>query len=333
MALATPFLSLVGCSDDSADLTTLGGETMGTTYSVKLVAPPAGLDMAALSGEIDGLLHDVDRRMSTYRPDSELSRLNDAAAGTWTAISTDTRRVIDEALRVGELSGGAFDPTVGPLVDVWGFGAAPGEPRVPTSQAVAAARATTGITGVATRASPPAATKQIAGSRLDLSGVAKGFGVDLVAEHLDDRGLDNYLVEVGGELRAKGQGLDNRMWRVGIERPAVGSGELQHVLKLENAALATSGNYRIFFEQDGHRYSHIVDPRTGRPVTHNLASASVVAPTTMEADALSTALLVLGVDAGMRLAARHDIPAYFVTGHDGAFDGLASPAFERRIRA
>lgn len=334
VALASPFLSLLGCSDEGAPgLLSLGGKTMGTTYSVKLVDIPQGIDQSGLAREIDGLLGTVNHQMSTHRPDSELSRFNAAAAGTWMPISVDTRFVIEEALRVSRLTGGAFDPTVGPIVDLWGFGPGGGQERIPSSEDVAAARETVGFAKVETRVGTAAVSKHDSGIRLDLSGVAKGFGVDKLAEHLEARGIGNYLVEVGGELRGSGRGPNGQPWRVGIEKPSSVPGDLQHIVDLGREALATSGNYRIFFEHDGRRYSHIVNPRTGRPVDHDLASATVVAATTMEADALSTSLLVLGPEAGMSLAAEHDIAAFLITGRQGSFTEMASPAFERRLKA
>ena len=332
-ALATPFLSLLGCSDDAGDVLTLDGRTMGTTYSVKIAAAPRGLDTGELAREIDGLLETVNRQMSTYRPESELSRFNAAAAGTWVPVSPDTRSVIDAALRVSRLTGGALDPTVGPIVDLWGFGPGGEQQRIPSPKEISAVHETVGFAKITTRADGPAVTKHAPGVRLDLSGVAKGFGVDKVAEHLTARGIDNYLAEVGGELRSSGRGPGARAWRVGIEKPSEAPGHLHRVVELGGEALATSGNYRIFFERDGHRYSHIVNPRSGRPVDHDLASATVVAATTMEADALSTSLLVLGADAGMKLATEHDIAAVFITGGGGSFTETASPAFKRRFEA
>ncbi len=311
----------------------LGGQTMGTTYRVELVDVPQAIDKNTLAREIDGLLETVNQQMSTYRPDSELSHFNAAAAGIWMPISTDTRSVIDEALRVSRLTGGVFDPTVGPIVDLWGFGPGVGQQRVPSSDDIAVAREAVGFAKVETQIDSPAVTKRESAVRLDLSGVAKGFGVDKVAEHLDARGISNYLVEVGGELRGSGHGPEGRPWRVGIEKPTVSPGDLQRIVDLNREGLATSGNYRIFFQHDGHRYSHIVNPGTGRPVDHDLASATVVAATTMEADALSTSLLVLGPEAGMRFAAEHDIAAFFITGSGGSFTEAPSPAFERRIKA
>lgn len=335
-ALATPFLSLAGCFDDSADdLLSLDGQTMGTTYSVKLAGAPSGIDAKILADKIDGILEAVNQRMSTYRPESELSRFNDASPESWTSISKDTLTVVEQSRRLGTFSGGAFDPTVGPIVDLWGFGPGDGQQRVPSAEDIRAATDTVGFAKVESRAGDvPAIRKHGPGVRLDFSGVAKGFGVDKVAAHLDAAGIENYLVEVGGELFSRGHRPDGKAWRVGIESPTLGSGNVQQVVDLAGGeALATSGNYRIFFEQDGRRYPHIVSPRTGRPVEHDLASVSVIAATTLEADALSTSLLVLGPEAGMALAREQDIQAFFITGSGCSLEERASPAFSRRQTA
>lgn len=336
VALASPFLGLAGCFYDGADdLISLGGQTMGTTYRVKLVEPPQDIDAEALAHEIDGVLSIVNQQMSTYLPDSELSRFNDAKSDSWTSISTDTLTVVEESRRLNLLTDGAFDPTVGPIVDLWGFGPGGGQQRVPSHGEISAATAAVGFAKVETKiGAEPAIRKHASGLRLDFSGVAKGFGVDKVAEHLNWAGIENYLVEVGGELRASGHGSGGRAWKVGVEEPTLAPDDMQHVISLGGGeTLATSGNYRIFFERDGQRFSHIVNPRTGRPVTHDLASVSVIAATTLEADALSTSLLVLGPEDGMALATEKDIQAFFIVGREGSFEGLASPAFTRRRKA
>lgn len=333
LVLATPFLSLVGCSDGGDEVVTFVGETMGTTYSVKLVGTPRGVDHQALEHEISETLETVNRQMSTYRPESELSRFNAAEAGTWVSTSNDTRAVIDAALQVSRVTKGAFDPTVGPVIDLWGFGAGGKEEYLPSHDEIAVARKIVGFDKVETKRDEAAVVKQANGLRLDLSGIAKGFGVDKVAELLERRGAENYLVEVGGELRGKGAGPAGKAWRIGVERPTGVPGDLQRVLDLKDGALATSGNYRIFFERDGRRYSHIINPQTGRPVEHDLASATVVADTTMEADALSTSMLVLGPEAGMELAVEQNIAALFIAGRGETFTEKASPAFLQRFKA
>ena len=177
--------------------------------------------------------------------------------------------------------------------------------------------------------SAPAIGKRGRNIRVDLSGIAKGFGVDKIAEHLESLGIDNYLAEIGGELRGRGRSPQDAPWRVGIEKPTVTPKTVQRVVRVDGRAIATSGDYRVFFESDGQRFSHIVNPQTGRPVDHGLASATVVAETTMQADALSTALLVLGPEAGLELAEREGIAAHFIARTKSGFEELTSPEFAK----
>lgn len=331
LALATPFLSLAGCDrGDVDDVVSFGGPTMGTSYTIKLAGLDAAHDAENLAREVADILEGVNQRMSTYLPDSELSRFNAADAAAWTTVSSETLTVIEQSQRLHDITGGAFDPTVGPIVDLWGFGPEGRQERIPSAETIASAAKAVGLTKVSIRHDEPALRKDVAAVRLDLSGVAKGYAVDLVADYLSGQGIDNYLVEVGGELRARGTGGADRPWRVGIEKPAVASSAVQHIVDLGEEAMATSGNYRIFFERDGRRYAHIIDPGTGRPVEHDLASVTVIAPTSLEADALSTALLVLGLDDGLALAEEQNVAAYFIRGGDGSFETTASPAFTRR---
>ncbi len=330
IAIATPFLSLVGCGEFGDDeLLSFSGETMGTTYNVKVAKAPDTLDTEALASQITSILQTVDAQMSTYRADSELSLVNAAAAGEWVPVSAETAMVVGSALKAAELTGGAFDPTIGPLVDLWGFGPKGARSSAPSASAIDAARASVDHHHVALK--DGAIGKTASETRLDLSGIAKGFGVDQIAELLESQGLRNYLVEVGGELRAKGRPVDDRAWRVGVEKPTLAGGQFQRVLELDGDAMATSGNYRIFFDADGERYAHIIDPRSGKPLEHRLASATVVAASTMEADALSTAMLALGLEDAAALATEHDIAALFISGSGDAFTETASPAFERRF--
>lgn len=327
LALATPFLSLIACDGGGRREAELTGATMGTSYSVKIPRLPKGVERETLEWDIAAILESVNARMSTYRPDSELSRFNAGAATSWVGVSPDTLAVVDEALRVSRLSGGAFDPTIGPLVDLWGFGPGGSGPRaVPSRARIEAVLPATGFRHVRTAASPPALRKNRPDIRIDLSGIAKGFGVDKVAEHLERTGIDHYLVDIGGELRGRGYNARGKVWRVGIERPGT-PGTVQRAVRLGGQGLATSGDYRMFFERDGARYSHILDARRGRPVDHGLASVTVVAPTAMQADALSTALMVLGPEAGLELARREGVAAFFIAGKGDGFEETASPEF------
>ena len=331
LALATPFLSLIACDGGGRRQTVLNGATMGTTYSVKIPRMPKGLERETLERDIAAILETVNAQMSTYRPDSELSRFNAGASASWVEVSPDTLAVVDEALRVSRLSGGAFDPTIGPLVDLWGFGpGGSGLRAVPSQARIEATLPATGFRHVRTTATPHAMGKDRRDIRVDLSGIAKGFGVDKVAEYLERTGVDHYLVDIGGELRGRGYNARGSVWRVGIERPAA-PGTVQRVVRLGGQGLATSGDYRIFFEHDGARYSHILDARDGRPVDHGLASVTVVAPTAMQADALSTALMVLGPEAGLELARREGVAAFFIARQGDGFVETASPEFGRYL--
>lgn len=329
LAVASPFLSLAACGSETAASrpALLSGTTMGTSYSVKFIGPPPGLDQERLAADVDRLLEAVNARMSTYRPNSELSRFNGSDGSDWVPVSADTLAVIEEAQGASALTGGAFDPTIGPLVDLWGFGPAAGDRKQPAESRIQDALARVGYGQVRMRQPTPALAKADGGVRVDLSGIAKGFGVDKVAAHLEEIGIEHYLVEVGGELRGGGRNAEDGPWRVGIEKPLAETRSVQRVARLDGKALATSGDYRIFFERDGEHYSHIIDPRNGRPVSHGLASVTVIAESTMRADALSTALMVLGPEAGLELATREKLAAFFIVKRGDGFEEIAAPEF------
>ncbi|MDU9005369.1 FAD:protein FMN transferase [Sedimentitalea todarodis] len=331
IALTIPFLGLIGCDDTSADgAHSISGKTMGTTYNVKVARASDAVDGEGLASRIQASLDRVESLMSTYRPTSELSLFNADVAGSSRSVTTDTARVIETALAVADMTDGAFDPTVGPLVDLWGFGPNGGRADLPADAEITTAMADMGYHNISIANQELAKTTQ---ARLDLSGIAKGFGVDKVAELLEAEGIEHYLVEVGGEVRTRGLSPEDRAWRLGIEKPNPASRDIQRIVGLSGQALASSGNYRIFFEADRQRYAHIIDPRSGRPLTHDLASATVIAKTTMQADALSTAMLVMGTGSAMAFARDHDIAAFLISGRDGSFTDAASPAFERLFSA
>ncbi|MDX1513993.1 MAG: FAD:protein FMN transferase [Gammaproteobacteria bacterium] len=327
-------VALAGCGSSGAKATPtrFSGPTMGTAYRVSLAETLSPEETGTLRAAVEAALARVDGLMSTYRPETELSRFNAAPAGEWIEVAPDTALVIEESLRTASLSGGAFDATVGPLVDLWGFG--PGSGRgVPSDEAIADASALTGLDAFRFDRAGRAVTKSRPGLRVDLSGVAKGHAVDLVAADLESRGFDRYLIDVGGELKARGRKADGSPWRIGIERPLPGARQVHAVAVLENETVATSGDYRNYFERDGRRYSHTIDPRTGRPVNHALASVSVIADRAMSADAWSTAMMVMGPDEGLALAERLGVPALFLfRGTDGLVQ-RATRAFADRIVA
>jgi thiamine biosynthesis lipoprotein len=310
------------------------GPTMGTVYQVKVARRDLPESRRAeLEAAIRRELESVDAVMSTYREDSELSRFNHHAETTPFPLSDATWEVLATALEVSRLSGGALDVTVGPLVDAWGFGPGP-EPAAPSAAELAAILERVGYDKIELTGDPRAVRKTRADVRCDLSAVAKGYAVDRVAETLAALGESDFMVEVGGEVRAAGRNDRGQVWRIGVERPqmargTVARGTVQRIVPLGGAALATSGDYRNYREVDGERISHLMDPRTGRPVGHRLASVSVVHPRCAVADAWATALIVLGPDEGFEVAAREGLAVLFLVREDGGFHELATPAFER----
>ncbi len=310
-----------------------GGETMGTYYSVTLAEAVDAATAERLARTVKGTLDGVNNRMSTYLEDSELSRFNRSRSTAWQPASAQLVTVLLAALRVSALSGGAFDVTVGPVVNLWGFGPAPGIDDVPTANAVARALSVVGYRRLEVRASPPMIRKRIPQLYVDLSAIAKGYAADQVAAVLAAEGIGNSLVDVGGELYASGVNARGEPWRIGIEKPADGARAALRSIRVSGAAVAASGDYRIYAEIGGRRYSHEIDPYTGRPVTHRTALVSVVAPSAMEADALATALLILGGEAGLAHARRHGIAAYFVERTPAGLASSPSPEFKARFAA
>jgi thiamine biosynthesis lipoprotein len=268
--------------------------------------------------------------MSTWDPSSELSRLNalDRADEPF-PVSAHTMEVLAAAAEIGEISGGAFDVTVGPLMQAWGFGTDSYQLRRPAPEELEALRERVGQAALLTLDEDAGTvSKGHPDVEVDVSAIAKGHGVDRVAEALEALGYRNYLVEIGGELRAAGRKLDGTPWRVAIEKPESDSRAIHQIVILEDRALATSGDYRNFYLEGGERFSHTMDPRTGAPVHHRLASVSVLHPSAMYADAWATALNVLGAEAGYALAIRQGLPAYFIErGPEGQYTIRMTPDF------
>lgn len=300
LALSAALLTTAGCHRVA-----IAGDAMGTTYAVQ-----ARCAERVSAERVASVLAEVEQCMSTYQAESELSRFNRAPVGQPVAVSAPLYAVTAAALRLAEETSGALDPTVAPLVALWGFGAnASTEP--PTASAIQAARAEVGYRRLVLGQAPATFTK-LAPLTLDLSSVAKGYAVDRIAETLAASGCASYLVELGGELRVGGGTVGGRPWRIGVESPS--GGEPAAVLKMHDGAIATAGDYRQARQVAGRRLSHVIDPRTGHPVAHGLASVTVIAPTALAADGYATALLVLGPEAGMRLAERLRLAALFVMG-------------------
>jgi thiamine biosynthesis lipoprotein len=312
----------------------LAGETMGTTWSVAFVQSAdiaADADIGELDARIRSVLVRVDAQMSNWRDDSNISAFNRACAGQWIAMPDEAFHVLQTALRVARESGGAYDPSAGPLVDLWGFGPAPRRDTAPSAHDVSAARERCGWARVVIDEEAKRA-QQPGGVSLDLCAIAKGFAVDALSLALTDAGIGHHLVEIGGELRGEGVKPDGMPWWVELETPDVqAAGIEQDLVALHGLSVATSGDYRRFFmdaAQPIKRYAHTQDPRTGYPASHALASVSVVHRECMMADAWSTALTVLGPQAGMQLATSRDIAARFVMRVPDGFRETVTPAYE-----
>jgi thiamine biosynthesis lipoprotein len=285
------------------------GVTMATQYVVT-IAQPGGLTASEVQPRVDALLVDINRSMSTYDPDSELSRLNANPSTDWIALSAPLYHVLDAAKRIGRASGGAFDVTVAPLVNLWGFG-----PEVradfPAGTAIREVLRRVGQEHFELRGEPSGLRKRRGDLTIDLSGIAKGYAVDAVAELLEILGVTDYLVEIGGEIRARGRNAAGEPWRIGIESPVSERREIAQTVALTNTGMASSGTYRNYFERDGVRYSHMIDPTTGYPVTGNLAGVTVIHDSAMIADAWATALMTLGAVRGPAVAREAGIAALF----------------------
>ncbi len=310
----------------------LYGHTMGTSWSVKLVAPTR-LDTHALHAGIQAQLDDVVAQMSTWEPDSDISRFNQAAAGTWHTLPEHFWNVLNGSLEIARASDGAYDPTVGPLVAAWGFGASTGARGVPDDAVLSAIQARVGWRRVAIE--DGRCLLQPGGLQLDLSAIAKGYGVDCVARFLRAYEIASALIEVGGELYGYGRKPDNEPWRVLVESSPGEEADdsVPRVIGLGDLAVATSGDRWHWFEQEGRRYSHTLDPRSGLPVEHAPAAVTVIAANAMHADAWATALTVMGVDAGFSFAEQHDIAARFVVRGDAALQERMTSRFEDRLSA
>lgn len=313
LALLVVSLLLTGC-DSSPVAQKFSGHIMGTTYNVTVVMKPEKERIQQLADGMHQVLVDVDRKMSTYKPDSELSRFNKLPAGEALRVSSDTGFVVSEALKLAKDSQGAFDPTVGPLVNLWGFGPDLRPDRQPDESALEKAFQRVGYQSVALKmlADGDYQLNKSKDIYLDLSAIAKGYGVDKVADYLKQQGYNAFLVEVGGEIRVSGLKPDNSRWRIAIEKPISDGQVVQSVIGITDIAVATSGSYRNYFEQDGQRFSHTIDPATGRPINHKLASVTVLHESCALADALATTLMVMGPEKGLQFAEENKLAVYML---------------------
>jgi FAD:protein FMN transferase len=321
-------LLFAACARSPEELV-LSGPTMGTTYTVKVAAPPTSLDGARLRATIDAVLAQIDGSMSGYRRDSEVARFNASASTQWYEVSADLAAVVQAALDISEKSDGAFDITVAPLVAAWGFGPA-GEPKIlPNAEQLAQIAASVGYRKLHVQLDPPALRKDVAELSIDLNGIAPGFAVDRLAERLAALRAENFMIDIGGEIRARGHNARGEPWHIAIERPVDTQRAPYAGVWLNGASVSTSGEYRDYYERDGRRYSHTIDPRTRQPLDRAPGSVVVIAVSTTLADGWATALNVLGAHEGLVLAAKEHMPVLFIERQGQGWQAQSTPEFER----
>lgn len=326
--LCLSLILLSGCERGAAEIAELHGETMGTTFSVQLTPAPPVSEQQRLQAAIIQRLDAINAVMSTYLPDSAISAFNRSQSTDWQTQPRELVALVAQARSVSEATAGRYDITVGPLIELWGFGASGRRAEPPTADAIATRLADVGYRSLDIRDEPPALRKASPGLQIDLSSIAKGWAVDEISGFLDNQGFGNHLVEIGGELISKGRKASDRPWRVAVERPHVNSRIVQRVVPISDLAMASSGDYRNFFEADGERYSHTIDPSTGASVRHRLAAVSVFAASCSYADAWATALMALGDEDGPALADALGIQALFLVRRGDDIEERASTALQ-----
>lgn len=315
---------VVGCSE-TREQVHLTGPTMGTTYNIKFIDGEGIPSSEKLQKEVDRLLEQLNDQMSTYRKTSELSRFNQYKGSDAFSVSAETALVTQEAIRLNGLTLGALDVTVGPLVNLWGFGPEARPEVVPTDAELSARRANVGIQHLSLEGN--SLRKNIPDLYVDLSTIAKGWGVDVVANYIESQGVQNYMVEIGGEMRLKGTNRENVGWRIAIEKPDVNERAVQEIISPGDMAVATSGDYRNYFERDGVRYSHIINPETGKPIDHKVVSVTALHASSMTADGLATGLMVLGEEVGIKVANENNLAVFMVVKTEEGFKEVYSDAF------
>ena len=331
--IATVLALLTGCfpsNNLSKQEVLLHGKTMGTTYNIKIIVENDSINTELLQKNIDIALVKLNQEMSTYIKDSELSQFNQLRSLEPVTISHGLTRVMSEAIRLGKLSHGKLDVTIGPLVNLWGFGPEYRLDKVPSDELLKATKNKIGIEKITLNGNT--LSKQSDDLYIDLSTIAKGYGVDLVAELIEANGIHNYLVEIGGEMRLKGFKHTGELWHVAIEKPITNERVVQQVIVPKDNAVATSGDYRIYFESEGQRFSHIIDPDTGKPINHKLVSVTVIHPSSMTADGLSTAMMVMGEEEALNFAEKNEIAAYFISKSENGFIEQSTVKFHQYLK-
>ncbi len=330
LSSAALLLLLVGCSESDRPLESpvlLEGAIFGSFYQVTIADSLTQGEAQRLEEGLVEVLEDVDAAMSIYREDSELTAFNQSPVGEWQPLSDELIEVLAISRSVAEASDGAFDVTIGGLVNLWSFGAEARPREIPDEETLNERLAQVGPDSIEVDETGLQA-RRLRDVFVDLGGVAKGHGTDRVASYLDGQGIEHYLVNLGGDLIVRGyRDTESQSWRIGIEAPLDDRQEATHILPVDDISIATSGDYRNYFEAEGQRFSHTLDPRTGRPIDHRLASVTVVHPSNAWADAWATALMVLGDEEGMGLARSQDLKAMMLIREEDGWSSVATPAF------
>lgn len=313
-------------NNENLKLVSFRGTTMGTTYSIKLLSSDNNSVNENIQEKIDSILVVINQQMSTYIKDSELSIFNSSFDTSWYKVSAELASLIYEARSVSRESNGFYDITIGPVVNLWGFGPEAVPLSVPTESAIEKARKRTGIDKIKINKNSSKIKKIIPDLYLDLSSIAKGYGVDRISEFIEDLGIDNYMVEIGGELRTKGENNKNEFWRIGISTPL--GDDLQKIVSISDMSVATSGDYMNYFEKEGVRYSHLIDPSSGKPISHNLASVTVIHKNCSVADAYATAINVMGPEVGYEFALKKKLPVFMIVRDGNKFVERMTSFFE-----
>lgn len=301
---------------------------MGTTYSVKIVVDENSPNIlqSDLKKRIDSVLIEVNRQMSTYIPTSEISIFNEMHNTEWFNISKDFAFVLQQSIEIGKLTNGNLDITIGPIVNIWGFGPDQRPKEIPSENEIIEKMSLVGFNNLEVSLNPSSVKKNIPKLKVDLSATAKGFGVDKTFNLLKKLGYKNFMIEIGGEVRTAGLNQKNEKWKIGIAE-ADHSGKVNKVIELSDFSMATSGDYWNYFEEDGIRYSHTINPETGRPITHKLASVTVFDSTCLKADGFATALFVMGEEKSYKFAVDMELAVYQIVKKDNGFEIVKSPKF------
>lgn len=322
-------VSLLSCSS-SEDYLKLSGSTMGTTYHITYHG--SSKNAQHIQQGISQRLIELNQHLSTYIDNSDLMQLNNDHSGRCVPVTSDTAQVVAGALKINQLSDGAFNPGLGPLIELWGFDRKDTGHKIPEPKSIQDALSQIRFESTLVDMSVPCITKSSPELFINLSAIAKGYGVDELASFIESQGVESYMIEVGGELRMRGQSPRGTPWNIAIESPISEARTVQKIINPDIMGVATSGDYRNYFEKDGKRYSHTIDPTTGYPIEHSLVSVTVLAPSAMEADGLATAFMVLGEARSMEIAKQQNIAAFFIQKSSDGFVESFSPSFEPYLK-